>query len=142
MIDKEKIKTKIGIIQENSGELKKMKTLSLEELSSKREIAAAKYFIRTAIEAMIDISSHIVAKRLLGIPNTNVEVMLILSEKGILSKENISTYVRMVRYRNRLTHFYHEVTTQEIFDIIQNRLQDFDQYISEILNYLKKENQI
>jgi uncharacterized protein YutE (UPF0331/DUF86 family) len=141
MIDKEKIKTKIDIIQENIRELKKLKSLKLDELStSKRDLAAAKYFIRTAIEAMIDIGSHIVAKKLFGVPNTNVEVMLILKEKGVLSKENISTYVKMVKYRNRLTHFYYELTPDEIFDIIQNKLSDFEKYIAEILKYLKKEN--
>ena len=140
MIDREKIKTKIRIIQENLEELEKFKNLSLEELkNSKRDLAAAKYFLRTAIEAMIDIGSHIVAKKLLGVPNTNVEVIQILSEKGILTRENAPTFIKMVKYRNRLTHFYQEVSPEEIFDIIQNKLSDFKKYISEILTYLRTE---
>jgi len=139
MIDKEKVKVKIGIIQENLEELEKFQSLKLEELSnSKRDLAAAKYFLRTSIEAMIDIGSHIIAKKFLGIPNTNVEVVLKLVEKGVLSKENAAAYAKMVKYRNRLTHFYFEVSSQEIFDIIHNKLSDFEKYIAEILKYLKE----
>ncbi|OQX85575.1 MAG: hypothetical protein B6D55_07250, partial [Candidatus Omnitrophica bacterium 4484_70.2] len=66
MIDKEKIKNKIAIIKENLSELEKMKSLTLKDLSCNlRDLAAAKYFIRTSIEAMIDIGSHIIAKNLL-----------------------------------------------------------------------------
>lgn len=137
MVDKEKIKTKIGIIQENIEELGKLQSLKPEELSnSKRDLAAAKYFLRTSIEAMIDIGSHIIAKKFLGIPDTNVGVILKLAEKGVLSKENAGVYTKMVKYRNRLTHFYVEVNSQEIFDIIHNKLGDFEKYIAEILKYL------
>ena len=143
MKDVEKIKTKIGIIQENLEELKKLKEFKFEELSkNKRDLAACKYFIRSAIEAMIDIGSHIVAKELLGTPSTNVEIMLTLSNKGVLTEENLSTYVKMVKYRNRLTHFYQEVIPQEVFDILQNKLQDFELYIKDILNYFKQSNSI
>ena len=111
MVDKEKLKIKIGIIQENLEELEKLRSLSLEDLSnSKRDLAAAKYFLRTSIEAMLDIGSHIIAKKFLGIPDTNVGIVLILAEKGVLSKENTDVYVKMVKYRNRLTHFYFEVS--------------------------------
>jgi len=139
MVDKEKLKIKIGIIQENLEELEKLRSLSLEDLSnSKRDLAAAKYFLRTSIEAMLDIGSHIIAKKFLGIPDTNVGIVLILAEKGVLSKENTDVYVKMVKYRNRLTHFYFEVSSQEIFDIMHNKLGDFGKYIAEILEYLKE----
>ena len=40
----------------------------------------------------------------------------------------------MVGYRNRLTHFYFEVTPKEMYKIIQNNLGDFDKF----LKYIKK----
>lgn len=90
MIDREKIKNKINIIRENFSELEKMKALSSEELSHNvRDLAAAKYLIRTAIEAMIDLGSHIIAKNLLGVPSTNVEVMVILAKKGVIPEEHL-----------------------------------------------------
>jgi uncharacterized protein YutE (UPF0331/DUF86 family) len=139
MIDQEKVKSKIAIIKESLNELEKMRVISLEELSSSpRDLAAAKYFIRTSIEAMIDIGSHIVAKKLLGVPSTNVEVILLLADKGVVAKDNAQTYVKMAKYRNRLTHFYNNVSVSEICDIIQNHLGDFEAFIKDILQFLEK----
>lgn len=139
MIDREKIKTKINIIQENISGLKEMENLSLETLSHNvRDLAAAKYFIRTAIEAIIDIGSHIIAKNFLGIPSTNVEVILTLIKKGVIPQNRLDIYTKMVKYRNRLTHFYGEVSVQEIYDIIQGHLGDFESFIQEVVFYLEK----
>ena len=144
MIDKEKIKNKINIIKENLCELEKMQVLSSEDLSHNiRDLAAAKYFIRTSIEAIIDIGAHIIAKNLLGAPSTNVEIIVILAKRGIIPERNLEIYTKMIKYRNRLTHFYGEVSVQEIYEIIQSHLNDFESFIQDIVIYLdkNKENQ-
>lgn len=140
MIDIEKIKSRIEIIRSNVMELEEMKGLSLENFSrQKRDVAAAKHFLREAIEAIIDIGSHIVAKRLLGAPTSAADVMITLREKGVIPQENVKVYVKMVKYRNRLVHFYHEVTIAELYDIIQNQLQDFENFIGDISSYLERD---
>lgn len=139
MIDVEKIKSRIEIIRSNVAELEEMKGFSLEDFSRQKwDVAAAKHFIREAIEAMIDIGSHIVAKKLLGAPASATDVMIVLGQKGIISKQNIETYVKMVKYRNRLVHFYHEVTIAELYDVIQNRLKDFESFIKDITNIMEQ----
>jgi len=140
MIDLEKIKSRIEIIRGNVVELEEMKGCSLEDFSGqKRDVAAAKHFIREAVEAMIDIGAHIVAKRLLGAPASAADVMIILGEKEMIPREHVGTYVRMVKYRNRLVHFYHEVTIAELHNILQSHLQDFDRFIWDIASYLHEE---
>jgi uncharacterized protein YutE (UPF0331/DUF86 family) len=67
--------------------------------------------------------------------------MNLLAEKNIIPQENAVVYVKMVKYRNRLVHFYSELTVSEIYNIIQNNLGDFDLFIKDIsifLNRLKK----
>lgn len=140
MIDKEKIKQKIGIIMESVSELQKMKTLSPESLSANaRDLAAAKYFIRTSIETMIDIGAHIIARNTFGAPASNVEVISILAREGVIGEEKLGVYTKMARYRNRLTHFYGEVSVEEIHGIIQNHLSDFESFIQDIILHLEKE---
>ena len=137
MIDLERIKHRLQIIRDNVRELEEMKVFSLEDLSkNRRDLAATEHFIRIAIEAMIDIGAHIVAKRALGVPTSNTEIMLLLGQKGILDQEKVTTYVRMIKYRNRLVHFYHEVTIAEVYDIIQNHLEDFKMFIGDIVLFL------
>ncbi len=139
MIDIEKIKDKIEIIRENLVELERMKFIPLEELcKSRRDVAAGKHFLQISIESMIDICFHICAKQLFGAPSTNAEVIKLLGEKEVFLQENITTYLKMVKYRNRLVHFYHEVSIQEVYDIIQNHLDDFRGFIKDILVYLER----
>jgi uncharacterized protein YutE (UPF0331/DUF86 family) len=141
MIDKDKIQNRISIIKENVDELMKMKILSVQDLTlNKRDLAAAKHFLRVGIEAMIDLTTHIVAKKSLGIPANATDALNTLSQNNILPLENVKIYVKMIKYRNRLVHFYHDVTIAEIYDIIQHHLDDFHLFINDILLFLKKEN--
>jgi len=137
MIDVEKIKSRLAIIREQVNELEKMKDFSENDLKkNKRDLAAAKHFIRVAIEAMIDIASHITAKQLMGIPATATDAILSLAENNIIPENHSATYVKMVKYRNRLVHFYHELTISEIYYIIQNSLPDFDRFIGDISSFI------
>jgi len=116
-----------------------MKIIPLEEFcKSKRDVAAGKHFLQISIESMLDICFHICTKQMFGIPSTNAEVIKLLGRKDVFTQENITTYLKMVKYRNRLIHFYHEVSIQEIYDLIQNHLDDFRGFIKDILVYMEK----
>jgi uncharacterized protein YutE (UPF0331/DUF86 family) len=44
---------------------------------------------------------------------------------------------KMAGYRNRMVHFYGEITEKEIYNIIQQELNDFDSFITFIERVLK-----
>ena len=44
---------------------------------------------------------------------------------------------KMAGYRNRLTHFYFEITPKEMYEIIQHNLGDFDIFLKYIKKLLK-----
>ncbi len=63
------------------------------------------------------------------------EIAKKLGEHKIVSSEFAKeTLIKMAGYRNRLIHFYYEVTLDEMYHIIQNNLQDFDKFNE----YIKK----
>lgn len=43
----------------------------------------------------------------------------------------------MAGYRNRMVHFYGEITEQEIYNIIQEELDDFHMFCSFVSRVLK-----
>lgn len=45
--------------------------------------------------------------------------------------------VEMAKYRNRLVHFYAEVTFEELYKIIHENLVDFDVFLASIKNLLE-----
>jgi uncharacterized protein YutE (UPF0331/DUF86 family) len=44
----------------------------------------------------------------------------------------------MAGYRNRMVHFYGEITEREIYNIIQEELEDFYTFLKHINAILKK----
>ena len=49
---------------------------------------------------------------------------------------------KMVRYRNRLVHYYKEISNEELYEILQNDLGDLEKFLKEIEKFLKKYRQI
>ena len=46
----------------------------------------------------------------------------------------------MTGYRNRLVHFYHEVTDKELFAITQENLSDIEKFVLEIKDFITEYN--
>ncbi|MGH2570481.1 MAG: DUF86 domain-containing protein, partial [bacterium] len=54
------------------------------------------------------------------------EIAAELHREKALSEEEASTLRVLAGYRNRLVHFYHDVSPQELFEICSGRLQDVE----------------
>ncbi len=48
----------------------------------------------------------------------------------------------MAGYRNRLTHFYDEVTPGELYSILTTKLPDIEAVLDEILHWLREHPQL
>jgi uncharacterized protein YutE (UPF0331/DUF86 family) len=44
----------------------------------------------------------------------------------------------MAGYRNRLVHFYHEISDGELFAILNNNLSDVEAFVKEIKRFIEK----
>jgi Uncharacterized conserved protein len=105
-------------------------------LEDPRMVAAGESFLRRALEALLDIGRHILAKSF-GTPVAEYgEIGRRLGERGVLRPESAALLAQMGRYRNRLTHFYDEVTPEELFQLLSNRLGDIESILEEILGWL------
>lgn len=97
------------------------------------KVEASKHLLQVTIEAMIDITNHIIARKRLGMPANSADAFNMLAKNDIISNENMRKYRLMTKFRNRIVHIYFEVDTKELYDIIQNNLGDFKAFISEIV---------
>ncbi len=55
----------------------------------------------------------------------------------ILSKEHSEKLRILAGYRNRMVHFYHEITDHELYEICSQELGDIEQVLEEILTWIK-----
>ncbi len=131
--DLPRIRERIQYIEASLARLEMLRSLSEERfLGDFRNVESAKHLLQTAIEAMMDIAGHIVARRRLGAPREGAEVFRRLGEAGLLPAERVPTYVRMVRFRNLVVHLYHEVDPRRVYEILQTGLDDLRGFIAEV----------
>ncbi len=137
MVDPEKLRQKISFIETSLGKLEALRGISADDFKNDAyKSAGAIRLLQISIEAMIDISNHIVAQKGLGIPKNYADSFKILADNRLLEREMLPVYIQMVRFRNRAVHLYAEVDELEVYDIIQNNLGDFRKYIAQIARYL------
>lgn len=133
-----KIDRDIALIQEYLLELEKLAKLPLAAFqASSLYPAAAESFLRRALEAIFDINRHIVAK---SFGKKEVEykaVAKLLGERNVFSAKLAEQLVTMAGYRNRMVHFYQEITAAELHRILKKDLQDFPLFLKELDGFLQ-----
>ena len=100
---------------------------SLEDFTADpRTPASAESYLRRCLEALLDLGRHILAK---GFGRAVSEYRAIaheLQEVGVLSPAEAALLREMASYRNRLVHFYHEVSAGELYEICTQGLSDIE----------------
>jgi uncharacterized protein YutE (UPF0331/DUF86 family) len=133
-INQEVIFSRMREIEKKIDKLTIFKGISLENFKKGENYAIGEHYLRRALEAVFDIGTHIGSRFPGERLSTYKDVALFLGKEGIVpqhfAKEKL---LKMAGYRNRLVHFYAEVSVNELYEIIQNRLEDF----TEFLQYLK-----
>lgn len=129
--------SRLDEIQRDLEKLHIMKGLPLEEFKSGENFAIAEHYLRRALEAVFEIGAHILAR----VPGKRASgykgIALLLGEQKIVPSEFAQeTLARMAGYRNRLIHFYSEVSQDEMHAIIQDRLDDFRTFSGHIKTVL------
>lgn len=131
------IEDKLGFINEALARLKRLSLYSEEEFLREDNPAIAESYLRRSLEAVFDIGRHIVAKTAgKGIVEYK-EIAKTLGDKGVLSKGCSESLILMAGYRNRLVHFYHEVTDKELYTILKENLGDIKNFVVEIKRFIE-----
>lgn len=136
---KEDIQTKIDVILDNLEKLSSLKTESYEDfILDFRNIDSALYRLQTSIQALLDIGSYVIASLGLKTPNTNAEIIEILSKAGYIAKNKAETYIKMSQFRNRIVHLYNHIDTETLYDILVNELDDIKEFYTNLLEVIEK----
>lgn len=100
------------------------------------------YIMRAALhivlQALLDVALHL-STRIPGLPvraEPYRETIKKLSEAGVISSEFLSIAEKMANYRNRLVHFYLEITPDELYDILTNHLEDIAEFKRQLAKFV------
>ena len=103
-----------------------------------RNAASAESYLRRALEALLDLGRHILAKGFGWGPAEYKEVALGLARAEVLGEAHGALLVRMAGYRNRLVHFYDEVTDEELFEICTRHAGDVGDLLDALLGWVRR----
>lgn len=93
--------------------------------------------LERASQATIDIATHIVKVKSLGLPNTSRELFDLLLEHNIISEKSSQQMKGMVGFRNIAVHDYQNINLAIVAAIVEEHLSDFEVFTKEIFaNYL------
>ena len=101
-----------------------------------RMVAAGDSYLRRALEALLDLARHVLAKSFARAPAEYAEVARELGEVGVVDAGLAAKLVLMARYRNRMVHFYDEITDEELFGILTGQLRDIEDVMSAVTSWL------
>ena len=107
------------------GDIRELPLDSIEAfLSDKRNIGTAESCLRRALEALLDLGRHLLAKIHAEAVTEYKQIANELGSNQILSPEMVRILRVLAGYRNRLVHFYHEITPEELYQICTQHLDD------------------
>jgi len=127
------IENKISVAKKYLKILDRYKKYSGEEIENNLDIkGAVERYLYLAIQAAIDLAEAVVAYKKFRKPTTMSETFYILNEEGILSKELMEKMVKMTGFRNVIVHDYEKIIYDIVYDILQNKLKDIEDFLETV----------
>lgn len=104
--------------------------------SDPRNVAAAESYLRRAVEALVDVGRHLLAKRFAVAVSEYKAIPTALGERGVLDPAQVVLFTKICGYRNRLVHFYHTESARELHDICVRHAVDLEDVLSALLGWI------
>lgn len=141
VFDVDVVQARIAIIEENLSRLAQIPQDDFDGfVADFRNVEATKHLLQTAIEAMIDICAHFVARLRIRAPENGVQLVKSLGRANLLPPEHVPIYSKMIRFRNLVVHLYSDVNDRrQVYDILCHHLEDFRKFIADAWTIVQRE---
>lgn len=131
MTDPELVAKKLAFVETCVRELQ---TLARPERISDdlREERFVEHTLQLAIQAALDVGSHIVSDERLGEPETSRDVFRLLGRAGFVPADLLGRLEQMAGFRNVVVHLYQDVDLGIVRDVVENHLGDLLEFVAAI----------
>ena len=141
LFDQEKMVKLVSELRKSVARLRELAKLSQDEfLCDPDKKGSSKYHFIVAIESSIDMCNHVIARNGYRVPEDYGDTFRVMAEVGALETDFSDELKNMARFRNRLVHLYWEVDDQQLYEILQTRLDDFKKFLDSISGFLEWQN--
>lgn len=105
-----------------------------------REERFVEHTLQLAIQAALDVASHIVSDERLGEPKTNRDLFYLLERRGHIGRPLSASLRNMAGFRNVLVHGYDTVDLAIVRDVVEHRLDDLLAFAAAIRTVINRTN--
>jgi uncharacterized protein YutE (UPF0331/DUF86 family) len=131
------VSERIKWIREMVAGIKSLPMADFEQFSADpRNVASAESYLRRGLEALLDLGRHIMAKGFGKAVPEYKEIARELQGFGILSEATATKLRILAGYRNRMVHFYHEITREELHNICTDEVSDVEEVLNEMVAWI------
>ncbi len=139
MTDEPLLAKKLAFIETCMRELRDLARIEMID-SDVREARFVEHTLQLAIQAALDVASHIVSERRLGEPETNQQLFVLLARDGWLGDELVGPLRAMAGFRNVLVHGYTDVDHAIVKDVFHHHLGDLVTFVDSVRARLQMPN--
>lgn len=136
MTDRDLVEKKLAQIETYVSDLRRL-AQPAEIARDVREQRFIEHTLQLAIQAALDVASHIVSDERLGEPSTNRELFDLLMRRGYLDDGLAASLRNMAGFRNVLVHGYDAVDLAIVRDVVEHRLGDLLAFVEAIRKVLR-----
>ena len=140
MTDPELVAKKLALIETCVEDLRRLAQPS-ELGRDLREERFVEHTLQIAIQAGLDVASHIVSDYRLGEPRTSRELFDLLEHGEWIPAPLAAILRNMVGFRNVLMHGYDTVDLAIVRDVVEHRLSDLLQFVAVVRDRLPPREQ-
>jgi len=134
--DPELLAKKLAMIETCVAQLRRI--ADLEKLRTDvREERFVVHTLQIAIQAALDVASHIVSDERLGEPETHRQLFDLLAGGGWLREDQVPSLRRLAGVRNVVVHGYQDVDLGVVEDVVRSRLGDLLDFAETIRSRLQ-----
>lgn len=127
------IENKISLIKKYLKILERYQNYSQQELEKNIERKGSlERYLYLAIQSTIDLAEAFISFKNFRKPTTFKESFQILEEEKIIDSQLADKLVGMAGFRNIVAHDYEEINYGIVYDILQNRLKDIEEFIASV----------
>jgi len=132
MIDRDRVLAKIATVDRCLARIEEVRGERRKELLPVDVEDIASLNLQRAIQAAIDLATHLVAAEGYGVPDSAAGVFTLLQQRGLLGADLTTRLKRMVGFRNIAVHEYQTVDPAILESILARHLGDLRELAGEV----------
>src|SRR3990172_2996247 len=140
MIDREKV---VAIFRRMDGYVRQLRLMASKPreqiIDDPVNFAATEHFLQLCVESCIDVANHIISAMRYRAPADYADAFAVLAENQIVPGELLTRLQAMARFRNLIVHLYWEIDAGRVYDILQNHLEDFQEFEDRVLELIQED---